>query len=287
MATTTTKTETNDYWGDEWEQQARPCRLEHHSIKAEDTKTEDDWEDDWERQADMAELEHYGVKTEVKNKDKTEDIKTSPTAPLSCWNKTRTLSKTIEYKTDFPELDQEKVQERNVERKKHEKKVVKSKNNIFTALDDDDDDDEEVPTVQHTKPPRMEPRPKDERFEKHRTRIVNKHKGRLCRSVTDGTHCTYGERCVHAHSLQELRPDRCNRGQKCRCVVVGYDKRVVNNQRSNRVCMYTHDESFNDYTKRTGLDKYRNARPTISVHVNFRDQATEMGRVAGIDVRTR
>jgi|SaaInlV_165m_DNA_2_1040747.scaffolds.fasta_scaffold00065_36 hypothetical protein len=203
--------------------------------------------------------------------------------PVSAWKSDhKETNTTQEYRELFPSLNPATDKKMKDEKKKQERRVKKSATNIFALLDEEDDeesDDEPTHPVQRQVTPDYKPI-----MIKTKTHHRSMPKSKLCGCVTEGAHCQYGERCKYAHSLQELYPDRCKHGQKCRCITVGYDKTVRNNQRSHRVCMYTHDESHLDYLKRTGLDRYKSC---ITVSGELMAQASEMARVTGVMINAK
>jgi hypothetical protein len=220
---------------------------------------------------------------------KVEEVKIKPPAWGSVNKNTRV---SYDYCNSFPSLNpvtekelkkERPVTEKELKKESHKKErvVKKSKNNMFSVLDDDDDDDDDDDNEENQLEQKQTTRVVKEKLSK--PSYESKPKSRLCRCVTDGIHCSHGERCRFAHYLSELNPDSCRQGLKCRCITIGYDKSVKNNQRSRRVCMYKHDESTNDYIRRTGLDKYA----SITVPSHLRTQAVEMARVAGVTVRSR
>ena len=127
----------------------------------------------------------------------------------------------------------------------------------------------DVPKKQHKQPL---PKPREEKKDVPRPRAPRR--SRFCR---DGDKCTRGERCHYAHTVAELVPQRCNRGQACRLIRVDDNKQVFN-KRSDRCCMYSHDEPVNDYLKRTGQSPPTN---TIRVPAKMATQAQEMARATG------
>jgi hypothetical protein len=318
MATTTTNTgSTVDYWEDDWERQADMVELEHYGIshicdttdtKKSNTKTswEDEDEDENENEAYQEWRDHHEHHAEdtpkvadtpkvvdtpkvarrhkvVELKDVEKHTVEKPKPTPKTWAKISNGRTTDEYKQSYPELNQQKADDKKNTRARHNHKVEVSKKNIYMALVEDD----YVPPPPPLPPPQRQVQPEQRRQSNYKSGQISpqiRTKSRLCRCVTDGSVCTFGQRCRYAHSTNELRPDTCRNGQKCRCVVINYDKSVVNNQRSRRVCMFTHDESHRDYLKRTGLDRYN--QPSISVPNNFVMQATEMARITGACIRT-
>jgi hypothetical protein len=297
MATTTAKTV--DYWEDDWERQADMSELEHYGIssicdtKTSNTKTANCWEDE-DDQWFQDYHEHHTLKVvdtpkvtrrhnfvdtpnvvdtpkvldtpkvtrrhkvvELKDVEKHTVEKPKPTPKT--WGKISNGRTTDEYKQSYPELNQQKADDRKNTRARHEHKVQVSKNNIYMSLVEDDPVPPPPPPQKQVQPEQRRQAPMSQAPRSQapmRQANYQPTKSRLCRCVTDGSVCTFGQRCRYAHSTNELRPDTCRNGQKCRCVVINYDKSIVNNQRSRRVCMFTHDESHRDYLKRTGLDRY-------------------------------
>jgi hypothetical protein len=227
------------------------------------TATIDYFADNWEDIADI-------IEQESKKEEHKEEV--------SAWKSDQTETTTTqEYMDLFPATDKEmNDKKKEVQR---EKMKQKRRTNIFALLDEDEEEEKPTPQVQRQVTPAPKPM-----MNRTKPQYHSRTKSRLCRCVTEGAHCQYGERCRYAHSLHELQPDRCKHGQKCRCVTVGYDKSVRNNERSHRVCMYTHDESHRDYLKRTGLDRYKSR---ITVPSGLLPQASEMARVAGVMVNAK
>ena len=241
--------------------------------------TIDYFADNWEDIADIIDQES---KEEPKEEPKEEQV--------SVWKSEQTeTSTTQEYMELFPSLNPATDKEMNDKKKKtqrekmkQKRRIEKSATNVFALLDEEDDDDEEEePTPQIQRQVTPVPKP---RMTRPKPQYNSRPKSRLCKCVTEGVPCQYGERCRYAHSLHELQPDRCKHGQKCRCITVGYDKSVRNNERSHRVCMYTHDESHCDYLKRTGLDRYKSC---ITVPSGLLPQASEMARGTGVMVNAK
>jgi len=105
-------------------------------------------------------------------------------------------------------------------------------------------------------------------------------KTRMCKSIEGGFHCSHGEKCRFAHSLEELVTRNCNFNDNCRFVKFRKGK-LVNNESSN-ICMNKHPhENQDDFMERTGLVKYK----TISAkqEVNFScDRQTNYSWAAAI-----
>jgi hypothetical protein len=76
-------------------------------------------------------------------------------------------------------------------------------------------------------------------------------KNRICRF---GTECRCKETCPFAHNLEELVPEKCSFGCRCRDVVVC--KGVVVNKSPDRVCYFQHAETVKQYVQRVGVGVY-------------------------------
>ena len=248
-----------NYWDDDWEEQLVATSVadlpKTQETEIIDTTTIDNWED-------LNDDEH----TEAPR------IQLAQSVVESVWKTPKAEQVDREYRKEFPSLKPNvKANIDYEERARVARLKEKSKINIFEAFNDDEAGllvkPRKLSRPQPVKEPRKEPR--EQKQERRRA----PRKSRFCR---DGASCTRGERCWWAHSERELVPERCHRGQECRCIAMDYNKEVHNNPRSRRVCMYRHDENIQSYLKRIGQTP-----PTITVAPHLSTQAREMARVAG------
>jgi hypothetical protein len=203
------------------------------------------WEDDWEEQVkasqaesweDLADEQVSTCQTHVE--DDSLKSKGSDTDTKSVWSKPNTKqNRTPEYTKEYPTIKNESV---NHQTEKQRVMLLneRTKDNIFEALN------EETHIAQEpTKVNFIPPKPLAKGITKEHAHRKPPMKSRFCK---DGANCSRGNRCWWAHSERELVPERCNRGQNCRCIFVNHNKEVFNNSRSRRVCMYRHDERYLD-----------------------------------------
>jgi hypothetical protein len=108
-------------------------------------------------------------------------------------------------------------------------------------------------------------------------------KTRMCKSIEGGFHCSHGEKCRFAHSLEELVTRNCIFNDNCRFVKFRKGK-LVNNESSN-ICMNKHPhENQDDFMERTGLVKYKtiSAKQEVAVKSFACDRQTNYSWAAAI-----
>ena len=250
------------------------------------------WDDNWEEQ--LEQVQRQPSEPESWEDIEVEEVKVEePTKPVievqvveSVWNNRdiNLPNRDKDYNKVFPTLKEKEQGPKGKQQKKRLQRLrEKSKNNIYEAFNDDDDEAgrPNSPVSRTSRPHKTmrESTPKQYKEEKPRQRPPRK--SRLCK---DGANCQRGEGCWWAHTESELVPERCHRGLKCRCIMVDDNKEIHNHPRSQRVCMYRHDETISSYLRRTGQ-----SAPIIVVPKKMSRQATEMAKVSGgrIQVNTK
>ena len=281
-----------NYWDDDWEEQLKGLSTEFEEkieLEAKMTPEEQDALESWEDgiEDDLSEIQLDFPKPPVKEEPKVEEqpkanqTKTEPPVVKSCWQKPQVvLTKDEELEQDFPtreELEQQQVAEsarKEKEKRKSRTAVMKEqmKTNRFGVFNEPTK--EQIKQVDEPKKQQHKPRPRPNDDRKDLPRPRAPMKSRFCR---DGDKCTRGERCHYAHTVAELVPQRCRRGQACWLIKVDYNKQVFN-KRTDKCCMYSHDEQVLDYLKRTGQSP---PTATIKVPVELATQAQEMARATG------
>ena len=284
-----------NYWEDDWEQQLEaqahvskeqvPKEVPKEVQKEEDVL--ESWEDEDEDEEPPKELPTVIKKPKVKatvlvnytserreNKE-FPDVIEKPKVQASVWlNNTSNARKPKDYSKDFPSMNGDDGKKyKDDDRARVDRLKKKSVHNIYEAFNDDESGlpIRPVSTVSRNPQPRFDREPRQDK-PKPRAPI----KSRFCRN---GANCRRPD-CWWAHSENELVPDMCNRGANCRCININYNKEIHNNPRSNRVCMYRHDESISSYLKRTGQSAH-----VVTVPNRFSKQAFEMSRVSGNMIR--
>ena len=245
---------TVNYWDDNWEEQLE-------EVQGKSPFEPESWED--------IEVEELQVEEPTKPEIEVQVVE-------SAWKKqdNNTPNADKDYKKDFPTLKEKKqVQKGKEEKERVQRLREKSKHNIYEAFNDDEAGRPSKPISRISKPLKgvRESTPRQHKEEKLRRRPPKK--SRFCK---DGANCQRGRDCWWAHSESELIPERCNRGLKCRCIMVDENKEIHNHPRSQRVCMYRHDETIGSYLKRIGQ-----SAPIIVVPRKMSRQATEMANVSG------
>ena len=235
------------------------------------------WEDDWEQQIEKTQLESWEDLVDEPASTPPQDIELKKDEKEivveSAWSKPKVIHyHTQDYTKDFPTIKNDDDKNHQTEKERVRRLKERTKDNIFEAFNEDTCVAKKPTRTKFTPP---KPLPKDKRNENESKYRRPPMKSRFCK---DGVNCTRGDRCWWAHSERELVPERCNRGQDCRCIIVDHNKEVFNNSRSRRVCMYRHDESITSYLKRTGQ------APVIQVPKRLSTQATEMAKVSGSKV---
>ena len=72
----------------------------------------------------------------------------------------------------------------------------------------------------------------------------------ICKSLRNGTPCTFGDKCNYAHFSKELEPQQCSFGEKCGRV------KINNNIDSNNPCAYLHgSETVKNYLIRHKMNE--------------------------------
>jgi len=278
---------TVNYWDDNWDEQLKEQSTqskEESQLKANTTpevqvqNTIESWED---IEGVLDDILDPKEKPKVEEQPIANQTKTETPVVKSCWQQPQVvLTKDERLKQDFPtreELGQQQVFE-GVRKEKEERKsrtaVMKEqmKTNRFGVFNDPTEEHiKQAETPKHQHKPR--PKPRVDKIELPRPRA--NRKSRFCRY---GDTCTRGERCHYAHTVAELVPQRCRRGQACWLIKVDYNKQVFN-KHSDKCCMYSHDEHLLDYLKRTGQSP---PTATIKVPAELATQAQEMTRVTGV-----
>jgi hypothetical protein len=80
-------------------------------------------------------------------------------------------------------------------------------------------------------------------------------KTRICKSVSIGKVCTYGDKCKFAHSPDELRIQCCSFGDRCRFVKWSEHQMCYINSEQEKKCKYIHSgEENSSYLKRMNIE---------------------------------
>jgi len=92
-----------------------------------------------------------------------------------------------------------------------------------------------------------------------------KEKTVICKSIKDGKECAYGNKCIYAHYLEDLIPNKCGFGD--RCYRVKYNtKNVVRNVDNKNPCFFIHpEETIEMFAKRQGANPDSMKKPDPSV----------------------
>jgi hypothetical protein len=76
----------------------------------------------------------------------------------------------------------------------------------------------------------------------------------ICKSLRNGTPCTFSDKCNYAHSSKELEPQQCSFGEKCGRVKI--NNNIVKNVDSNNPCAYLHgSETVKNYLIRHKMNE--------------------------------
>lgn len=86
----------------------------------------------------------------------------------------------------------------------------------------------------------------------------------VCKNIKEGKDCTYGNKCIYAHYLEDLTPNMC--GYNENCYRVKYNKNVVRNIDNKNPCIFIHpNETIEMFAKRQGAKPELMRKPDPSV----------------------
>jgi hypothetical protein len=92
----------------------------------------------------------------------------------------------------------------------------------------------------------------EEKIEEH-VEVLEK-KIYICKSLRNGTPCTFGDKCNYSHSFKELEPQQCSFGEKCGRVKI--NNNIVKNVDPNNPCAYLHgSETIKNYLIRHNMNE--------------------------------
>jgi hypothetical protein len=96
-------------------------------------------------------------------------------------------------------------------------------------------------------------------------KTVKTEKTIICKSIKEGKDCSYGNKCIYAHYLEDLTPKKCGFGD--RCFRVKYNtKNVVRNVDNKNSCVFIHpQETVDMFAKRQGAKTELMKKPDPSI----------------------
>lgn len=87
----------------------------------------------------------------------------------------------------------------------------------------------------------------------------------ICKSIKEINQCTYGNKCIYAHYLEDLTPKDCGFGDKCYRIKYN-TKNVVRNVDNKNPCVFIHpEETIEMFAKRQGAKPELMKKPDPSV----------------------
>ena len=129
-----------------------------------------------------------------------------------------------------------------------------------------------------------EKRQKEEEESKNRRKLMNIQSSRVCRSIEKNAKCVKGEKCVFAHTKNELVLSECYHGKKCRNIK--YNENVCCNVNEEKPCKFLHpDETKDNYLLRNGINFSETEQETEQKQEKTEQETEEEGKYEPVFVK--